>query len=146
MKCSFQRAVVAAAILVAGLAFGPSLARAQSPSYYYGPPPAAYPSFAARPAVVYGSGMAAPVTFGTPGSVFYSPGYATTYYRYRDATYTPPGVFEPSAYTSPLFGTKPTISYTPGYYSYTPIYTPAYATPAIDVRPSYTSPSRYYRD
>ncbi len=126
-------------VVVLGAAAVP--APAQYRSYFYGPPPAtltqAEPSGAR--AVVYGAGQGSPVDFGTSGSQFYSPGYATSYYRTPSATYTPPGYFDPE-YVTPTLSTRPTYTYTPGYYSYT--YTPAATT--TPPRPSYPAP-RVYR-
>lgn len=135
MRSSLLSLAVAASAL--------SSAQAQSPSYHYGRPPSTFTSPAPGPApsVVYGSGMGRPVEFGTPRSTFYSPGFASSRYRYLDAVYTPPGAFETPTYDAPTFATRPSFTYIPGYLSYT--YTPA-VTPFEITRPNYSSPRLYF--
>ncbi len=127
--------------LVIGLAAAPS-ARAQYRSYYYSssattftPPPFVVEPPGPTPVVVYASGAGTPVNFGTGRARYYEPGYPTSFNEGRFAITPPP---ETSNYYTPTFSSRPSYTYTPGYYSY--YYTPAYYTP--------TTPrtTRYYRD
>ena len=128
--------------VVVGLALA-STAQAQYRSYYYStsattytPPPFAAAPPSPTPIVVYASGAGTPVNFGTGRALYYKPGYPTAF-RSGKLVMTPPAG-DTSNYYTPTFGNRPSISYTPGYYSY--YYTPAYYTP----NPSPTT--RYYRN
>jgi hypothetical protein len=133
----------------AALAFLAGPAHAQYRSYYYSSSPLTnaptFNGFAASaptPEVIYGSGMASPVRYGTPRSVFYSPGYATTYYRYANETYVPPGFADETLYDAVTFSDRPTTTYVPGYY--TPFYRPAYGAPPTRRPPNITYVPTYY--
>lgn len=116
--------------------------QAQVRSYYYGQPPSTRPLAGENSRdVVYGSGQGSPVSFGTPGTVYYAPGYATSYYQVPAATFSPPGFFDPRTFATPTYAVPAALTYTPGYYSY------SYTTPpstSDSVRPLYSAPRVYY--